>query len=296
MSRVKFILIGAMKSGTTTLADQLRCHPEIYIPRFKEPGFFSRNDRYGMGVEWYESLFADAGADQICGEASTCYSRWPVFSEVPERIHTYSPEMRFIYLVRDPADRAYSHYRHGMLKNEFHFTSFQNAMDNNHEILCASMYMAQIKQYLDYFPRDQFFFLRFEDLNNDNVIRDLFRFLSLDDVDHKITRNIASNTAGHNLVRNKMIRNLRKIKKASGLGKVLDIFLSEKSKYYLLSKIADVSTNSILGKKMIQSEVESIKSLTEEERQEIYKRCSQDTKEFQAFSKLDLSHWLKRQI
>jgi hypothetical protein len=293
MNRVNFILIGAMKSGTTTLADHLRCHPKVYIPKFKEPQFFSRNEKYCRGVEWYESLFDEAGSDQICGEASTCYSRWPVYSKVPERIHTYSPKMRFIYLVRDPADRAYSHYRHGMLKNEFCFTSFQDAMDNNQEILCASRYMAQINQYLEYFPRDRFLFIRFEDLNNDNVIRDLFQFLSLDDIEFKITRNIASNTAGYGVVKEEIVRNLRKIKNASSLGKVLDFCLSEKKRRYLLGKVADLSTNSIIGKKMIQNKRESIQSMTEQERQGIYKSCAQDTREFQEFSRLDLSGWYR---
>lgn len=291
MNKVSFIVIGAMKSGTTTLVNRLRCHPEIYIPKYKEPQYFSRSEKYCLGEQWYENLFKKAGPNQKCGEGSTCYSRWPLFSGVAERIFSYSPNILFIYLVRDPADRAYSHYRHGMLKKEFCYSSFQEAIDKNSEILSTSMYMTQIDQYLKYFPRKQFFFMRFEDLDNDEIMCNLFRFLSLKDFNYQVHHKTVSNKAGDEIVKNKIIGNLVKSKNALGLTRLLNVCLPKRLRLNALLMIADLSTKSSLGKKMVRKELTAVQSMTPQERQDIYTKCAKEIKQFQEFSGLDLSVW-----
>ena len=72
-----FIIIGSAKSGTTSLYDYLLEHPLIYMSNPKEPCFFDENVAWDKGVAWYSSLFSGAENDQICGEASTNYTRWP---------------------------------------------------------------------------------------------------------------------------------------------------------------------------------------------------------------------------
>jgi CRISPR-associated endonuclease Cas1 subtype I-B len=74
----------------------------------------STDEVYQRGETWYRSLFRHAGTDQLCGESSTCYSRWPHFGDVAGRIARDLPNVKLIYIMRHPVDRAYSHYAHNM--------------------------------------------------------------------------------------------------------------------------------------------------------------------------------------
>src|SRR5690242_14831106 len=77
-----FVVIGGMKCGSTTLFEYLCRHPDVFMCTPKEPGYFSREKVMARGEAWYRSLFADAKPTQLCGEASTCYTRWPHFGDV----------------------------------------------------------------------------------------------------------------------------------------------------------------------------------------------------------------------
>ena len=108
-------IVGAMKSGTSSLHNYLATHPEIYMSEFKEPQYFadlgkdiSRNQF--PTEEAYLSLFKNAGNAKIIGESSTNYSKIPEFTGVPQRIKAFSPEAKIIYIMRDPIERALSHY------------------------------------------------------------------------------------------------------------------------------------------------------------------------------------------
>jgi Sulfotransferase family len=243
------LIIGATKSGTTTLFDYLRRHPQIYPSPVKEPSFFSfpasgtipppwlfmcgfyhrrwRRDFYQFlvwcgffhktgprkldpfalpeealpaGLTWdkalpyYQSLFASAGDEQICLEASTDYTRWPQIPEVPPRIASMLPDVKFIYLMRHPIDRAYSHFVHNVLRllgwkwkgktlrrpSELTFEAY---IEGDPSFLDSSNYMMQIEQYLQYFPKEQFLFLFLDDLDKDpqSVLRKVFEFLDIED-------------------------------------------------------------------------------------------------------------------
>ena len=109
MTLPHFIIIGAAKSGTTTLYKYLSQHPQIYLPQIKEPSFFAK--RYHKGVDWYESLFAEAKTGQLCGEASTPYTHWLSHKpEIPQLMAELLPQVKLIYIMRNPIDRAYSQY------------------------------------------------------------------------------------------------------------------------------------------------------------------------------------------
>ncbi|NER32103.1 MAG: sulfotransferase domain-containing protein, partial [Symploca sp. SIO1C4] len=72
-----FLIIGAAKSGTTTLYKYLCRHPQICMSNPKEPDFFAIDHIYDQGIDWYSSLFSEARLKQVCGEASTTYTRLP---------------------------------------------------------------------------------------------------------------------------------------------------------------------------------------------------------------------------
>ncbi len=102
------IIPGAGKSGTSSLHLYLAEHPDIYMSPLKEPHFFSREDIYGKGAEWYASLFSSSQGEKILGESSTSYFHFP---HVVERIAATLSEVKFIVLLRNPIDRAESHFR-----------------------------------------------------------------------------------------------------------------------------------------------------------------------------------------
>jgi hypothetical protein len=103
------IVAGAGKSGTTSLHLYLDQHPDIEMTSVKEPHFFSDDENYAAGPDFYDDLFSPAAAStRYRGESSTGYM---VFPGVPKRIRATVPECRLVFVLRNPIDRAISHYR-----------------------------------------------------------------------------------------------------------------------------------------------------------------------------------------
>jgi hypothetical protein len=104
-----FVIIGAQKSGTTTLFKYLSEHPSIYMPPEKETAFFSYNDYFEKGWTWFlEGAYGNAPKEKLWGKASPQYMCFP---QVPERMVQQIPQVKCIAVLRDPVARAYSHYR-----------------------------------------------------------------------------------------------------------------------------------------------------------------------------------------
>src|SRR2546425_12046 len=110
-SRPTFLVIGAMRAGTTTLWHQLRSHPEVHMPALKEPGFFAAEHNWHRGLGWYQRLFENARGASAVGEASTCYSDAVNSPGVPQRLAKVLPDVRLIYLLRHPVDRLLSEHQ-----------------------------------------------------------------------------------------------------------------------------------------------------------------------------------------
>lgn len=109
MKILDFIVIGAQKSGTTSLFHYLRGHPDIYLPPEKEAPFFTPTSLYAKGVESYlESAFCNAPEDAAWGTMTPHYMTDP---DVPSRIRETMPDVRLIAVLRNPIDRAVSHYK-----------------------------------------------------------------------------------------------------------------------------------------------------------------------------------------
>jgi Sulfotransferase domain len=108
------LIIGAMKSGTTTLYDYLRQHPQIASGPDKEPGFFAFEEKWALGLEWYESQFDyDPRRHRYALEASTDYTKHPFCKDVVERLKASAPrQFKLIYIMRHPLRRVESHARH----------------------------------------------------------------------------------------------------------------------------------------------------------------------------------------
>jgi Sulfotransferase domain len=107
-----FIIIGAMKSGTTTLHEQLARQPGCWMSRPKEPNFFSDDRNFARGLDWYASCFAGAGDHHIVGESSTHYTKLPTHPHTVDRMVRVLSRVKLIYVMRHPIDRLTSHYLH----------------------------------------------------------------------------------------------------------------------------------------------------------------------------------------
>jgi hypothetical protein len=147
-----FLVIGAMKAGTTSLYRYLRAHPEVFVAERKELDFFSRDDLWSRGVAWYESQFAAHQGETARGEASTSYSKHPEFPGVPERIKATVPEVRLVYCVRDPIERIESQYRHAVAMGG---SAPLDQVALTEEYLGPSCYGRQLARYLEVFPAER---------------------------------------------------------------------------------------------------------------------------------------------
>jgi hypothetical protein len=175
-------VIGAMKSGTTSLHHYLSLHPEIFMSVDKEPRFFTDEAKWRRGLAWYEEHFPEPAP--IRGESTPDYTKFPAIRGAPKRIHSIIPAVRFIYLVRDPIERIVSHYVdsysfgrvHGSIDEEL--THFEDC----HLVNC-SRYYTQIEQYLEYFDPERILVLVSEELRDDRrrTLQTAFRFLGVDE-------------------------------------------------------------------------------------------------------------------
>ncbi|MDO5706469.1 MAG: sulfotransferase domain-containing protein, partial [Paracoccus sp. (in: a-proteobacteria)] len=112
MAMPDFLIIGAMKCGTSTLAAQLGAQTGIFVTTPKEPNFFSDDAEWARGIDWYRALFDGAAPGDLKGEASTHYTKLPNHPHTLERLRPHVPAPRLIYLIRNPLDRLVSHYIH----------------------------------------------------------------------------------------------------------------------------------------------------------------------------------------
>jgi hypothetical protein len=177
-----FLVIGAMKAGTTSLFHYLRAHPQVFMSPVKELDFFVEGANWRRGIEWYQKQFEGAGPSAVAiGEASTAYSKHPLVDGVPGRIATYLPNARFVYVVRDPIDRIRSHYEHRVAIGA-ETLPLEEAVFSNPVYLLCSRYASQVEQYLDCFPPDRLLLVTSEDLRDRRpaTMSRVYAFLGVD--------------------------------------------------------------------------------------------------------------------
>ena len=157
MSKLKrlpdFIVIGAMKSATSTLHTQLSKQSGLFMSTPKEPNFFSDDAIYGQGLDWYSGLFDNANPEDICGESSTHYTKLPDYPDTISRLKEAIPQPKLIYVMRHPVDRLISHYMHQWSEGVIS-CDINKAIDRYPELIDYGCYGMQITPYLEEFGRD----------------------------------------------------------------------------------------------------------------------------------------------
>jgi sulfotransferase family protein len=176
-----FLVIGAMKAGTTSLYEYVRSHPDVFMPSEKELDFFVAEKRWPRGLGWYSEQFAPGAGARARGEASTNYTKDPLFGGVAGRIASALPEARLVYLVRNPIERIRSQYLHS-LSAGWERRPIDRAVLEEPQYVDVSRYAHQLERFLEHFSREQILVVHAEDLRNDRlgVVRRVFSFIGVD--------------------------------------------------------------------------------------------------------------------
>ncbi|WP_254054571.1 sulfotransferase [Roseovarius sp. EL26] len=173
-----FVIIGAMKCGTSTLATQLGQQDGIFMTDPKEPNFFSDNDQYARGREYYQELFTPALPNDIKGEASTHYTKLPTYPETVSRMIAALDQPKLIYMVRNPIARAVSHYIHewstGVIQSDI-----ETALENDAELVDYGCYGRQIMPFVTAFGAENIYLTSLEEVQADpqTALAGVCRFL-----------------------------------------------------------------------------------------------------------------------
>jgi sulfotransferase family protein len=192
-----FFIVGAARSGTTSLYEYLSRVPQVYMPSIKEPHYFApsvpTNSHISPFVihdkENYLQLFRDVKEEIAIGEASPSYL---LERESPKLIHDLLPTARIIMILRDPVDRAFSHYLmniHNGWENIPFYDALQkdyNRQDKgyfiSHLYVETGLYSEQVKRYFRIFNKEQIKVLIFEEFikNTAAAVTDVLRFLNVE--------------------------------------------------------------------------------------------------------------------
>ena len=191
-----FIIAGAEKSGTTSLSFYLSEHPDIYIPRVKELHFFENANNYSKGLGWYEKQFAGCKGEKAVGECTPFY----MYDDTcAEKIKKAFPEIKILFILRNPVDRAYSNYWH-QVRGGKEFLPFEAALEREqrrikksrfhsltYSYLDKGFYSIQIKRFFDLFDSKQLCIVIFEEFKKhpDKVLNQIYDFLGVDAINHQ---------------------------------------------------------------------------------------------------------------
>lgn len=187
MPRVSFLIVGAQKSGTTTLHHHLSAHPELFLPACKEVHFFDDDSRDWQAPDHqaYEAHFSSAEPGRVCGEATPAYMLHRRFLE---RVHRYNAQMRVIAILRDPIQRAWSNWRMEVTRDAEDLPFSQairegrgRAKDDwrTYSYVERGFYAPQIANMVALFGRENCHFLLTDDLaaDPDRALKGLCAFL-----------------------------------------------------------------------------------------------------------------------
>ena len=208
MTLPDFLLIGAARSGTTSLNNYLGQHPEIYICPKKESSFFALeghprnfagppadigwfNPHIVTAISDYLALFNGKTGEKVSGEASVLYLYSPIAAR---NIYRYLPNVKLLAILRNPADRAYSNFMFQVSRGHETILDFQKALDEEPVRIAVNwrhmwhykqlgFYHQQLSRYYDLFSRDQIRVCLYEDYNRDPlpILKDIFSFLQVED-------------------------------------------------------------------------------------------------------------------
>lgn len=162
MKAPDFLVIGAMKSGTTTLYEDLALHPGVALGEKESAGLHRHDPRTLGGRTAYLRQWAHAPAGAVLGEVATTYAMAPHHSGAPVRAAAVAPEARIVYIVREPVARIVSHHHHDLSGGTV-TVGIDEAVHDDARFVDYSRYGTQLQLWRTHFPDDAIRIVRFED-------------------------------------------------------------------------------------------------------------------------------------
>ena len=296
-NKPNFLVVGAAKSGTTSLFNYLTKHSDIYIPAVKECRFFSQlpKNYKGLGAEFfanngitdernYFELFS-GHEDKVCGDISNDYLYY--YEKSIKNILKYlGNKIKIVIILRNPIDRAYSNYMHH-IRDGWENISFEKALDYentriidnwgwSYHYINTGMYYCQVKAYLENFKKIKIYL--FEDFKSkDYLLKDLFAFLEVNE-DEELKDENEYNISGY--PRNKFIHNF--INNDNSIKDILKPMFKSILPNNTIQQIISIIKNKNLKKIAMENDT----------RQRLGNIFKDDVKKLSNLIKKDLSHWL----
>ena len=299
MTMPNFLVIGAAKSGTTSLYAYLNQHPEIYMSPVKETNFFAiegktLNYKYTdskvidnylaqckTDLKSYQELFQEVMDEKAIGEVSPMYL---YDLKAPERIQNYIPDAKLIAILRNPVERAYSSFLHTIRENLEPITDFSQAIQEEEHrrrsnwwwgffYVHPGFYYEQLQRYLERFEASQLKVYLYEDLSDRpfDLLQDLFKFLN---VNETFTPDISNRYNATGIPKNELLYNFIKSRIAQSSLKRLPQQLRQRIINLNSQNLTKPPLDSALRNQLI----------------EVYR---EDILKLQNSLQRDLSHWLK---
>lgn len=298
-----FIIIGAGKSGTTSLDNYLKQHPELFFSRVKEPNFFAYDnistdtlDKYVLrhykqsitNLTDYQNLFKDARKDQLKGETSNTYL---VVEQAAERIKHYVPDAKLIAILRQPTERLYSRYLHLARDNRLPSNNFEDVLDRSsiwwqrNDLVKEGFYYKNLSRFYDMFPAENIRVYLNDDLKKDSnlLMKDIFEFLGVAPLE-AVNDSVKYNKSG--LIKNKFYD------KTLGHNSIFKSMVKKMAPTSLYSRVKDniwlqKVVNDLRNRNLEQPKLD--KTLHDRITREIYQ---EDITQLAKLINRDLSHWL----
>lgn len=300
MTMPNFLVIGAAKSGTTSLYYYLKGHPQIYMSAMKEPKFFAFegenpnfqgpgdreeiNSKCITDIDSFQALFQGVEDEKAIGEASSLYLYLP---KAPPRIKHHIPEAKLIAVLRNPVARAYSSYLHCVRDRGEPLEDFAQALQEEERRIengwgplwhykRAGFYSDQLERYFNAFDRSQIKIYLYEDLKFDTLrmLQDIFQFLKVDDA-YAPNASLKHNVSG--IPKNRLLHEL--LNKPNPVKSAFKLFLPTEARRSFNRHV----TARNLDKPPLSSEVQ----------ERLARAYTEDILKTQELIERDLSSWLK---
>lgn len=301
-----FLVIGAGKSGTTSLDKYLNQHPQIFVPKVKEPNFFGYENtkiedlngneddirhfkRSVTTLDAYLDIFREATPEQIKGETSNTYM---YHAGAPERIKFYNPDMKLIAVLRQPASRLYSRFLHLARENRLPSPQFSDCMDKGsiywkrNDLIKEGFYYKNLARYFELFPKENIRIYLYDEFqnNSEKTMSEIYEFLGVDK-NFKPNQSVRYNQSG--FIKNKALNKI--IGQGGLISKYMRTLLPKSFADKIKGNLAlKKRINDLRGKNLSRPEFDpKIKNFL------TYEVYQDDIKNLQQLLGKDLSHWLE---
>jgi len=242
--KVNLLILGTQKAGTTSLYEYIRQHTNIYFSDVKEVTYFVNDELYRLGEDYYHSFFSRVKSEEIIASA---YVHMLPCRKCPERVRDYNPDMKFIIMLREPVDRAYSAYNYAIkngwedIRNSFEDTLFlekERLKEEKYDLTYFEngKYHKHIKHWMSFFPKENFLLIKDTELKGSpkEVLEKIFSFLGIENQANSIDTSREYNKAG--VVRSKRLQAFL-LNKNSKIKKIVGTLLPREYKVWIRANI-----------------------------------------------------------